>query len=111
LFLWSINNRHGPVWFQSGARPLVTLARVLAAMGLHLWLAVHELAMNLSPKRVHDGNLKILIVPQTAVAEVLRKLFAVLDSFRVSFQVDSDPVSERNAIDHIEEKFLHSRQP
>jgi hypothetical protein len=41
---------------------------------------VNELAMNLSPAAVNDQYLKVLIIQQAAIAELLCKLFAVLDS-------------------------------
>jgi len=42
-------------------------------------LAVNELTMNLTSERVDDKYLKVFIVAQAVVAEVLSKLFAVLD--------------------------------
>jgi hypothetical protein len=41
---------------------------------------VNELAMNFPPAAVNDRYLKVLIIPQAAIAELLCKLFAVLDS-------------------------------
>jgi acyl-CoA hydrolase len=58
-----------------------------------LSLAVNELAMDLRSSRVDDGNLKALIVAQTVVAEMLRKLFAVRDSLKIAVEVDPDPIS------------------
>jgi hypothetical protein len=46
-------------------------------------IATNELAMNLPPAAVNDRYLKVLIIHQAAVAEVLCKLFAVLDSLEV----------------------------
>jgi hypothetical protein len=40
---------------------------------------VNELAMNLTSERVDDRYLKVFIVAQAVVAEVLCKLFAALD--------------------------------
>jgi hypothetical protein len=40
---------------------------------------VNELAMNLSPAAVNDRYFEVLIVQQAAIAEVLCKLFAVLE--------------------------------
>jgi hypothetical protein len=42
-------------------------------------LPVNELTMNLTSERVDDRYLKVFIVAQAVVAEVLCKLFAVLD--------------------------------
>ena len=41
---------------------------------------INELAMYLSPAAVNDRYLKVLIIQQAAIAEVLCKLFTVLDS-------------------------------
>jgi hypothetical protein len=41
---------------------------------------VNELAMNLAPATVNDRYFEVLIIPQAAIAEVLYKLFTVLDS-------------------------------
>jgi hypothetical protein len=66
-----------------------------------------ELAMNLTSKRVDDRYLKVFIVAQAVVAEVLSKLFAVLDGLQIAFEVDPDPVSHRDAILHVEKELLH----
>jgi hypothetical protein len=63
--------------------------------------------MNLTSDRVDDGYLKVLIVAQAVVAEVLSELFAVLDGFQITFEVDPDPVSHRDAILHVEKELLH----
>jgi hypothetical protein len=68
---------------------------------------VNKLAMDFPAERVDNGYLKILIVAQAVVAEMLRKLFAVRDSFKISAEVDPDPVSERDAIFHIKKELLH----
>jgi hypothetical protein len=64
-------------------------------------LAVNELAMNLPPAAVNDRYLKVLIIQQAAFAEVLCKLFAVLDSLLVILK-DAAPVSH-----HIEKECSH----
>jgi hypothetical protein len=38
---------------------------------------------------------------------MLSELFAVLDGFRVAFEVDPNPVSHRDAILHVEKELLH----
>jgi hypothetical protein len=70
-------------------------------------LAMNEFAMNLTSERVDDRYLKILIVAQAAVAEVLSKLFAVLDGLEVAVEFEPDPVSHRDAILHVEKELLH----
>jgi hypothetical protein len=54
---------------------------------------VNELAMDFPAERVDNGYLKVLIVAQAVVAEMLRKLFAVRDSLKIAIEVDPDPIS------------------
>jgi hypothetical protein len=68
---------------------------------------MNELAMDLSPATVNDRYFKVLIIQQAAIAEVLCKLFAVLDSLLVILKIDADPISHRDAIFHIEKECLH----
>jgi hypothetical protein len=63
--------------------------------------------MDLTSQRIDDGYLKVFIVAQAVVAEVLSKLFAVLDGLQVAFEVNPDPVSHRDAILHVEKELLH----
>lgn len=70
-------------------------------------LAMDELTINLSPKRVDYRYLKVLIVGEAVVAKMLSQLFAVLYSLLVTFKIDPDPVSQRDAILHIEKELLH----
>jgi hypothetical protein len=74
-------------------------------------LAMNELAMNLSSKRVDYRYLKVLIVGKALVAEVLCKFLAMHDRFGTGREFNALPVSQGNAVLHVEEKFLHSRQP
>ena len=68
---------------------------------------MNELSMNLASERVDYRYLKILIVAQAAFTKVPSKLFAVLDRLRVASKVDPDPVSQGDAIFHIEKELLH----
>jgi hypothetical protein len=70
-------------------------------------IPVNELAMNFASQRIDDGYLKILIVAQALVAKMLREHPAVLDRFNVGVELNSNPVAQRNAVFHIEEKCLH----
>jgi hypothetical protein len=70
---------------------------------------VNELAMDFASNRVDDGYLKVLIVAQAVVAEMLRKVFAARDSFKIAVEVDPDPISKRDAIYHIKKELLHCR--
>jgi hypothetical protein len=72
-------------------------------------VAVNKLAMNLSPDFVDNQYLKVLIVPQAVVAEVLCHLFAVLDRFGIRAELNADAVSVRNAVFHIEKELLHGQ--
>jgi hypothetical protein len=73
--------------------------------------SMDELAMNLATGRVDHGNLKVLIVGKATIEKVPCEDAAMCNRFGIRLEFDADPVSERNTVDHIEEKFLHSRQP
>jgi hypothetical protein len=70
---------------------------------------MNELTMDFPSERVDNGYLKVLIVTQAFIAEMLRKLSAVRDGFKIAFEVDPDPISKRDAIFHIEKELLHCR--
>ena len=74
-------------------------------------LAMNELAINLSPKRVDYRYLKVLIVGEAIVAKVLSKFFAMHDRFGAGHEFNAYAVSQGNAVLHVKEKFLHSHQP
>jgi hypothetical protein len=67
--------------------------------------------MNLSAVFVDNQYLKILVVPQAVVAEVLRDLLAVTDRFSIGVELNPDAVSHRDAVSHIEKEFSHGRGP
>jgi hypothetical protein len=67
--------------------------------------------MNLPPVFVDNQYLKVLVVPQAVVAEVLRDLFAVTDRFSIRVELNPDAVSHRNAIFHVEKEFSHRQCP
>jgi len=70
---------------------------------------VNELAMDFPSSRVDDGYLKVLIVAQALVTEMLRKLLAVCDSLKIAVEVDPDPISKRDAIFYIKKELSHCR--
>jgi hypothetical protein len=72
-------------------------------------LAMNKLAMNLPPVFVDNRYLKVLVVPQAIVAEVLRDLFAVTDRFSIGVELNADAVSRRDAIFHVEKEFSHGQ--
>jgi len=76
-------------------------------MAPRLLFAVNELAMNLASERVDHGYFEILIVAQAFVTEVLRDHFAMRNRVGIGLELNSDPVSQWQAVFHIEEKFLH----
>jgi predicted phage-related endonuclease len=72
---------------------------------------MNELAMNLATGRVHYGYLKVLIVGKAFIEKMLCQDAAMCNRVGIRLEFKTDPVSERNAVYHIKEKFLHSRQP
>jgi hypothetical protein len=72
---------------------------------------MNEFAMDLASERVEDGYLEIFVVGKTFIEKMLCEGFAVGNRVGIGFEVESNPVSHRDAIFHIEEKFLHSGQP
>jgi hypothetical protein len=69
---------------------------------------VNELAMNLAAQRVDHGYLKVLIVAEALVAEVLGNFSAMPNRFRICLELDPDCISMRDTVFHIEEKLLHA---
>src|ERR1700688_2289378 len=63
--------------------------------------------MNFAPQRVDHGYLEVLIVAEALVAEVPGNFSAILDCFRLCFELDPDSISMGDAILHIEEELLH----
>jgi hypothetical protein len=72
---------------------------------------MNELAMNLATGRVDYGYLKVLIVGKAFIEKMLCQDAAMCNRVGFRLEFKTDPVSERNAVYHIKEKFLHSRQP
>jgi hypothetical protein len=68
-----------------------------------------ELAMNLTPNRVDDGYLKVLIVAKATVAKMLRERAAMGNRVGIRHKFDPRSISKGNAVFHIEKKFLHCR--
>jgi hypothetical protein len=71
-------------------------------------LPVNELAINLSPKRIDHRYLKVLVVAEALVAEVLGNFFAMPDRFGICLELDPNCIPMRDAIFHVEEKLLHA---
>jgi hypothetical protein len=58
-------------------------------------LPVNELAMNFPPQRVDDGYLKVLVVAEALVAEVLGNFSAMPNRFCICFELDPNCISMR----------------
>jgi hypothetical protein len=71
-------------------------------------LPMNVLAMNLTSERVDYRYLKVLIIAQAVVTKALSKLFTMEDRIGVAFEIDPNPISEWDAIFHIEKELLHS---
>lgn len=63
--------------------------------------------MDFPSERIHHGYLEILVVAEALVPKTLGKLSAVCDRFNTRVELNSDPVSQRDAVFQIEEKSLH----
>jgi hypothetical protein len=72
---------------------------------------MNELVMNFATGRVDYRYLKVLIVAKAVSVKVSCENATMRNRVRVRLEFDSDPVSERNTVYHIEEKSLHRIQP
>jgi hypothetical protein len=71
-------------------------------------LAMNELAMYFPTGSANHRYLKLFVVSQAAVAEMLRKLLAVFNRFQIGIKLNPDAISHRDAIFHIKEKNRHT---
>src|ERR1700730_7272733 len=71
-------------------------------------LAVNELARYLAHCRVDHGTLKVMVVAEAFVAEVLGNFSAMPNRFCICLELESNCISMRDTIFHIEEKLLHA---
>jgi hypothetical protein len=69
--------------------------------------AVDELAMYFAAQRIDHRYLKVLIVAETAVAEMLGERSAMRNRFGIGHEFNAYAISQRNAIFHVEEKHRH----
>jgi hypothetical protein len=72
---------------------------------------MNEFAMNFASDRVDDGYLEIFVVGKAFIEKMLREGSAMGNRLGIVLEIQSYPVSHRDAVFHIEEKFLHSSQP
>jgi hypothetical protein len=72
---------------------------------------MNVLAMNFATGRVDYRYFEFVIVCKAISVKVFCDDAAMRNRVGVRLEFDSDPVSERNTVDHIEEKFLHRSQP
>ena len=71
---------------------------------------MNELAMNFATRGVDHGYLKLLIIGKPISVKAFSEGAAMRDRVGIRFEFDTDPVSERNTVHHVEEKFLHNGQ-
>jgi hypothetical protein len=72
---------------------------------------MNEFAMNFTSERVDNGYLKIRVVGKAFIEKMLCEGFAMGNRVGIGFKLQSNPISHRDAVFHIKEKFLHSYQP
>jgi hypothetical protein len=72
---------------------------------------MNKLAVDFAPERVDHRYLKVLIVHKAIFVKVLCQISAMCNRLGICLELDSDSISEWNAVFHIEKKCLHSRQP
>jgi hypothetical protein len=107
-----------PVGFFAGTTGAARAFPPLAGRLRHRWFdrgarlsPMNELAMNLATGRVDNRYLKVLIVGKAIFVKALCEGSAMCNRVGIRLEFDSDPISERNAVYHVKEKSLHSRQP
>jgi len=72
---------------------------------------MNELAMNLTAERVDNGYLQIFVVSQAISVKMLGENPAVCDRLSIVLKFQPNPISQRDAVFHIKEIFLHGFQP
>ena len=72
---------------------------------------MNELAMNLATGRIYNQYFKVLIVGKALIEKMLCEDAAMRNRVGVRLEFESYPISKRNTVYHIKEKFLHSRHP
>jgi hypothetical protein len=69
--------------------------------------SVNELPMNFATGRVDYRYLKVLIVGKALFVKALCEVSAMRNRIGVGLEIQSNPISEWNAVYHVKEKFLH----
>jgi hypothetical protein len=69
--------------------------------------SVNELTMYLTPERIDYRYLKVRIVGKAIVVKALCEGSAMRNRIGVGLEIQSNPISERNAVYHVKEKRLH----
>jgi hypothetical protein len=72
---------------------------------------MNELAMNLTAERVDNRYLQVFIVSQAISVKMLGEDSAVCDRVGIVLKFQPNPISQRDAVFHIKEIFLHGFQP
>jgi hypothetical protein len=69
--------------------------------------SVNELAVNFATGRVDYRYLKVLIVGKALFVKALCEVSAMRNRIGVGLEIQSNPISEWNAVYHVKEKRLH----
>jgi hypothetical protein len=91
--------------------PLETTQNPPPNLSAQSLVPVNELPMNFASQRVDHGYLKVLIIGKATIVKALSEDSAMCNRFFICVKLDPNPVSHWNAVYHVKEKFLHSRQP
>jgi hypothetical protein len=67
--------------------------------------------MNFASQRVDHGYLKVLIIGKATIVKALSEDSAMCNRVFICVELDPNSVSHWNAVYHVKEKCLHSRQP
>jgi hypothetical protein len=66
---------------------------------------MNELAMNFATRGIDRGYLKLLIIGKSISVKAFCEGAAMRNRVGIRFEFDTDPISERNTVHHVEEKF------
>jgi hypothetical protein len=69
--------------------------------------SVNEFPVNFATGRVDYRYLKVLIVGKALLVKALCEVSAMRNRIGVGLEIQSNPISERNAVYHVKEKRLH----
>jgi hypothetical protein len=97
-----------PIRTNAQQRPTTSPPDPISRMRFEVPLpSVNELTMNLTSERVDYRYLKVLIVGKALFVKALCEVSAMRNRIGAGLEIQSDPISERNAVLHVKEKLLH----